>query len=271
MSGDPHETPPAERVRQFVERYHPRADEFVLYAHDDQQGRTPCDRWARKEHDWLDIYEGAERRALAHVNTVGGVVLFSLEAQHEGRSLAHELMRVSAEALPGAQLATEPANEGGMLAMLMRHQEATQRMALGNTEKLLRASIRIVESATKRASDAEKRAMEQFDVLATQRTADLRAQAELENQQANAALKRQVGTQLAALLPQAAGKILGKTVGPEVGAVVALKGFLETIRPEQMDALLRTLDPAQQAALLDLYRSMQPPEEQSDQAGEGVH
>lgn len=269
------EKPPAERVREFIERWHDRAEECVLFVLESDHGRSPVDRWETEKLDALDLYEEVERRALAHSNLLGGVHVYAVEARAADKPLAHELLRVSAE-VSGQHMATEPANEAGLLSMMMRHQEVTQRVALTNAEKLLRAAQRVVDGSTKRASDAEARAMKLFDQVAESRTNDLRVQAELENAQAMSAVKKQVGEQVAALLPQVGSKLAGKA-GLD-GTRMALRGFLGTIRREQMSAILGALEPAQQTALLDLYQSMAPPEEDpkkegksEEKSGEGVH
>jgi hypothetical protein len=149
---------------------------------------------------------------------------------------------------------TELPNEAGLISQMMRHTEASIRMALqGNAEVVRSLSQQLAESNRQ----VNKLASMQYTVLELQQTMlDRQAERDLAVRHADSEDKRkqQVFERLSMLFPILLKKITGE--GKSIEALLGedqISAVLEGLDQEQLTKMLTIFEPAQQAAFLSLY------------------
>lgn len=241
--------------------------------------RMACNRWdvGRDVDDaYKETFEQIEERALRQANALGGTHAFILEwyRQCEGerpRVEGHEVFRVSAETAPGGRFMSEPANEGGLVAQAMRHQETNQKHLSAMFDRAMHHMGRTLDRISERAEKAETRYVESMGVFLESIANKQAHEVELVKAQGNAEVKAQLAGRVATLIPAMAGRVM-EHFGKE-GFQVRLRGFFETLKPEQFGGILQQLQPEQQALLLEMAKPIIAElEEEKARAGkDGVH
>jgi len=149
---------------------------------------------------------------------------------------------------------TELPDEKGIVSQMMRHTEASFRMALSGMGEIVRGLSQQLADANRQNN---KLATMQFQVLELQQTMlDRQAERELaiQVQKADDDRKKQVFEKLAMLFP-----ILLKKMTGEGKSIEALLGeeqigtLLEGLSQDQVTSMLGMFEPAQHAAFLALY------------------
>lgn len=228
--------------------------------------RVQCQVWQGPFRDPTETYEEIEERALRQANTLGGTHVFWVEALGIGdRAIASEVFRVTAEILPsGVNASSEPANEGGHYAQMMRHNEgyfrnsiASQREVTQGFKMLQTQTLQVLSTLTNRLNSVETRYGEQMmqvsQVIAGEREAEREALAETNRQ----AFRADMAKRATALLPEAIAAITGKRPeGAAAAAALSVKGLFATLTEKQVGTILAVLQPEQQAALLGLLKRL---------------
>lgn len=157
-------------------------------------------------------------------------------------------------AVPGPSI--EAPTEQGLLGMLMRHQEATMRLAATGQAELLASYQRLLEERDRRISELEERELsvrQQLGALAeNQASIEVAQLRELKKEERT----DRVMETLMPLLPTVAGAALGK-VAPDAGAAIELASIdalVLGINPKQLEALQATLEPAQAIAIMQAWK-----------------
>lgn len=222
--------------------------------------RTLCARWPGpiNVENQAEVLEQIEERALRQANVLGGSHAFHLEAvDAQKQILMTEVFRVSAESLPGAtgMLATEPANEAGAFAQLMRHNEVLFRLS---TDAWRGANYVVAEQLRRQDAQLQAFELERANMLRIERetyTERMQHERDMAKQKRNAELQDQVFKQLQAIAPEVLALIREKKVGDVEGAAaVGFKGLVETLRPDQMTKIFDALEPGQQVTLMNAIK-----------------
>lgn len=229
---------------------------WVLYALDHLHQRHRVGQY--KGEFLQDVLEEVEARSLAQANAMGGRHAFELLAHNEaGEVLATEVFSVTAETLPGASgVGVEPANEGGLVAQSMRHNEALMRTSVAASDKTYRHLERALDSATKRAETAESKMLEMMATLQGVVLADHERQLDLKRAEAKADAMRALSNQVSAVLPDVAGAMVGKLRGSSAQAALTARALFESLRAEQLEALQHVLSPDQLKRVVVLMKAL---------------
>jgi hypothetical protein len=190
---------------------------------------------------------------------LGGMQRYLLVALEGERQVARLTLRQHGQAEPvnGEPVDSEPPTDKGLLAQLMRHNEVQA--------KIFAASMGEIVSSMQETINRQKAAVEQADELrldALTLVEDLisrRHERELETHKAEDArrMKAELLSRLSVLIPVVANKLTGDTVFPETvkPIVLMLNGLMESLGPDQFEALKRVLTPEQMHVLSEIIRA----------------
>lgn len=264
----------ASEVEQLIRLQQRAAFGAKLYTVGLDGVRTLCLAWPGPFEDVNDLIEQVEARALRQANALGGVHAFQLElVDSAGAALGTEFFRVSAEAFSdGRSIVSEPANEGGLVAQMMRHTEAIMRTGVTGNEKTLQAAHKMLEQTSKRAEFAEGKFLDMLTVVHNLMVGERETQVELVKATARAKATEQIGAKIAGLIPQLSAAFLSGHAGPTGGAHAAAllaKDLFSSITREQLQGILGPLRPEQQAAFFSLMKVLAA-EHEKDRAAESA-
>lgn len=205
---------------------------------------------------------------------LGGVQSYVVQAyfKEEEKPLARYTFKVQGadEDEEGSQMSSEPPNRVGITSQLMRHQEAIFRTAvMGQSQvigTLMRQNATLSELVEKFMADR----VQTIDVLESLLSKKQERELEIKRAEAKQAMLSDAFDKVMTLAPIVVAKIAGKGVvpGAESPLEVQIKGLLETITPDQFEALTGTLKPEQQMALAEIYTGLQEAEKKRAEAKE---
>lgn len=248
----------ASEIQTLIERV-PAWCKATLYALGQDLTRQPCQTWLSGTLERAELLEQIEEVALRRANVLGGNHAFLVELCDDGGTvLASEVFRVSAEVLPnGVSIAHEPANEGGLLAQLMRHNEANARTGVLQFQATSKATLEALNTISKHSQTVESKFTElmmrmQQLVLGEAETRVAIAREEGKQRSYNI-LAEKVG----AVLPEVLGSMAGKLSGtPGAAAAIKAKGAFDTLTPQQLEHIMQVLDMPQKIALVGLLKTL---------------
>ncbi len=229
--------------------------------------RALCLRWPGPFDDPLELLEQVEERALRQANSLGGVQAFQFEMyDNGGNALGSECFRLSAEAFSGDRsLLSEPANEGGVLAQVMRQNEAllrTQALTLKETtvswRQNLDAAHRMVEAVGRRAEFSETKYLEGLQVLQKVLTGESEHAVAMKKAEGNAKAKELLAERVAGLLPMVAGAFVqnGPAKSAAHATLIGAKNLFTSLSQAQIQAFLDLLSPEQRAQVYVMFESV---------------
>lgn len=239
--------------------------------------RTLCKLWQGPFEDMRDLHEEVEERALRQANTLGGVHNFLFEVYDAGGgSLGTEVFRVGAEALEGERsMLSEPANEGGVVAQLMRQNEALVRTGVYERKEMTHAFKEVQQAMGKllslshgRAEYAEGKYLEAMQVFQQAIVGEQKHTLELERARGNADAKRQLAEKVSNYIPYVLGAFVknGPLKNASQATAIGVKNLFESLKQEQIEAILGLMTPEQQRALFTVFQSAAEAEGPSDPA-----
>ena len=260
----------ASEVERLLATHGEDADRIVLTYTASDGTRVPCQRW-EAPIDPVEALEQIEERALRQANTLGGSHVFWCELfDKNGRPIASEVFRVTAELMPlGASSSAEPANEGGHLAQMMRHNEGHFRLAIQSSRETAQIQSKLQDQALKmttalanRLEAVESRYAKAMETVSVIITGEREAEIEAAKAAASAKLKADFGSRIMGLLPEAVAAIAGrKPEGAAAAAAIGAKGLFSSLNQEQLVAIMGVLKPEQQAAVMGLMKRLAAEEE----------
>lgn len=251
----------AQQPTEFIERkIGEGAAAFALYCVLPEGTQSLMDRFPVKM-GFFELRDRVEERCERHARLGSTVGTFAVEAIDEGgKSLGFEVFRVSAN-VPGSKVVlSEPANEVGLLAQLMRHNEFHQRTMASTTATILDWQAKMLDEAKKEAQGANDMRLKMFEVM--EALADKRHERDLarEEQSSRLKLKQDALEKVMSLGSLVAGHIAPQLAPPEkaqeFGLAVAAIRIFETLTPDQLRAILGLLGPEQQALVLRAMQTM---------------
>lgn len=263
----------AQELERLMGRVASTWRKVTLYALAQNLTRQTLQTW-EPPIEGAELLEQIEDRALRQANVLGGSHAFLVETlDDKDHVMGSEVFRVSAELLPnGVSIAHEPANEGGLLAQMMRHLEAQTRTGVLSFEKTSNATLRALESVGKHASQIEDRYVSLINRMQDVVLGEHQARVELAREEASAKTKHMFAERLAGILPEVIGSFTGKVSGtPGAAAAVKAKAAFETLRPEQLETIMSCLDMPQKIAIMGLLKSLAEDAEKHQGAPDGKH
>lgn len=213
-----------------------------------------------------EIRDEIETRSARHASLGPSLANFIVKVlDSKGAPMGFDSFRVSAQIAAGrSALMSEPANEGGVTAMLMRHTEAMTRLVTSNMDRTMHHQNERLAAAERRASVYEENHFRMLELV--QDLEDRKAARDRESRKldANIQFKADAFEKVKSLSSVVLDAVVGKTPqGAQAAAVLLAKEVFSTIRPEQLTALLASLDQDQQLKVLTLYKRLAAEEEEA--------
>jgi len=204
-----------------------------------------------------DIRDEIEQRSSRHAALGPSLANFVVKVLDErGSALGFDTFRVAASVAAGRnQLMSEPANEAGITAQLMRHNEVIMRTLTANLDRIMHHQNERLAASDRRASaheDTYLRTMELFHDLEDRQAARLREGRKLDS---SLKLKQQAGEKLLSLGSVVLDGVLGRAPqGAPAAAALLAREVFGSIKSEQLQTILGVLDQEQQIKLLAAYK-----------------
>lgn len=214
-----------------------------------------------------ELWGSAQDDADGHLGTTTYVVVAYQGVRMGERSPMFRLRSQEASLEGGGVLSeTEAANPTGLLAQLMRHNEAKDRQLVIAMEILSRQSTSIIDRQATQIEHYDKRHWDNVE-LAEKMMLD-RDNNALEHRKQNNLEKRQEETikMLKPLVPLVMSKIKGLSPAQKAGAQSdVLKALMSNVTPDQMEKIAEILGP-QSLALAELYLDSRKDEFENEQS-----
>lgn len=251
----------AQAVEKLVRGPGSGAAKLRLYAIAVDSSRTLLQEWLGPFDTataQTQALEELEERALRHANVLGGSHAFYLDVRAPGdEPLGCEVFRVSAETLPGAALATEPANEAGLVGQAQRHAETFFKMATEAWRGAMVAMGGTLDDHRRELKELRAERSEMFAVVKASVLEEHQRELELKKLAGRQELAKRLASTVEAVLPDVAAGIVHKVAkSPAAAAALDVRGLVSTLRPEQLAKILETLDPEQRLLMINAMKHL---------------
>jgi hypothetical protein len=250
-------------VPDLVQRYAATRPRWVLYEFTVSGALKPIDKWETPE-DPADLIDAIEARAKRYASFAGGGQAIAFELQvvevidGEDRIAATEQWRCSPEILPGGHSLTELPNEAGLVSAAMRHAEGFFRASMVGMRAQGQAQADLIERMSKALDRAQSINMRAYAALEAASSGQHMRDLEIRRFESDAKRKDQLGEKIGNMLPLV-GHAITKRLQPSAttaSAAILARSLFESLRPEQLDAILSQLDGEQRAQVLTFYREL---------------
>lgn len=202
-------------------------------------------------------------RAQSDASGMGpGVHRYVLQARAEGKDLARCAFRMAASDDEfGEGAGDEPPTLRGIVQQQMRHNEALARIMTMGVQAQLNQNARVMENQNAQITKLIEQRQKDAEVIEAARSQEHEREMQLLITSGNEERKGKIFEQFNALLPILMNRVAGAQLLTPTQKN-ALKGFVDTLGPEQLEKIRSTLDPAQQVALLHMIKALQDEEKQ---------
>lgn len=153
---------------------------------------------------------------------------------------------------------SEPANQKGLLAQMMRHTEATHRISAASTGHVIAMQNKIISRQAEQIEQLTGKHIELVETLE-----ELKSERhDRELAAAESMLKQEsykdITQKILMLMPIVANKFAGKKLLPEktTSGEQMVKSLMDSIKPNQMGQIQDVFTPEQQMLLLQIYENM---------------
>lgn len=206
-----------------------------------------------------EICDGLELKAKTYANTVGGNQAFQIVAYDDNeREMGCDVFRLQAEhALGPAGLATEPANEGGLVQQSMRHTEAFARTMLQQQAQTDKVQTRMLEKVLERNEQLEARVLGAIELMGKLARDDNAQAIEMYKAKVSAESKHEITRKLSAAIPIAMDAVAQKYGGKALSDATltnSVKEVFEGLNAGQINALLGILDEQQRLQIMAVMK-----------------
>lgn len=199
-----------------------------------------------------EIQEHADRDG-RHLR--GPVLYVLLAYREEGAYFARIFVSARGKDVGDRVLETESPTVEGVTSQLMRHTEASARIAVGQTSAIILQYQKMLESAYARIAQLEARqskVMELYESLT-----GMEHERQLETMRVRASDKRTefFKEKLDLIAPVLVNKVLAAKGGPSpsIFGEEMVRQLLKSLKPGQIEHIMGSLEPAQVAILSELY------------------
>jgi hypothetical protein len=151
---------------------------------------------------------------------------------------------------------TEMPNASGIVSQMMRHSEASARIALGQTLEIVEHYKSINRERNERVNVLEEKHMQVIELF--EKLISLQHDRDLETMRERRADKKHdfVREKLDMLTPVLMSKVLGAHDPKGSGSLMGeelLRQFLKSLKPEQLRAIWSSLSPEQAVTMIEIY------------------
>jgi hypothetical protein len=151
---------------------------------------------------------------------------------------------------------TEMADPRGIVAMMMRHSEASARIALGQTLEIVEHYKSIGKEQAERVASLEERQAENIRLferlMSLQHERDMDKMREQRKDEGRAFVRQKIDLIAPVLLSKVLSAGMPKGQGSVVGEEL-LRQFLKSLQPAQVQAIIGALGPEQIVSMVELY------------------
>jgi len=231
-----------------------------LFSLDANQSTSIIDTWAIGGNEQNDIavqeiVEQVKLEAQNFADVIGGNQTFMITVRGEHDFVANTYFKmIGLRAEDG--IGSEPANQKGVLAQLMRHNQ--QLMSMNNMA--MSQAFRHLTSMNERLSDRnetlEQHRIDMYDVLEDLTTRKHEREIEANTAIENSELKRKAFEQFLPLLPLVLNKIAGVEGGGDSAMGNTLLTFFESLDDKQRQEIQDSLSQEQQIVLMSLWQEV---------------
>lgn len=216
---------------------------------------------------------------------LGGVNRYFLRASFaQGRTSRSSVFRVAARDDADGELAgSEPATVEGLMAQLMRHNEALTRSVVQLSSSTSGSQAEIIARMSETAMRHERERVRQIELTEELLSRKHERSIELAREERKSKNAERLMSGVAPFVPIVGAKLLTGGKIPAVAGKAAIGEFLRGIKPAQMMKIFEVLDAPQAAALLELTKHIELDDdkkeddrgregnESDDRAGAGFH
>jgi hypothetical protein len=205
-----------------------------------------------------------------------GPTLFALFSFRAGCSDIHVdrmLQRIDGSAGGGSALfgETEASDARGIVSMMMRHTEASARIALGQTLEIVEHYKSISKERGERVAALEEKQTDNFklfeQLLSLQHERDLDALREKRRDKQHEFLREKISLIAPVILSKIVSAGMAQGQGTLMGEEL-LRQFLKSLSADQAQAIVAALGPDQVVTMVELYERYREREEGGPRAGE---
>lgn len=200
------------------------------------------------------------------VEGTGGLQRYNLQALDEsGKVIARLPVRYSSVRTEGemdGELDSEPNNKDGLLAQLMRHNEANSRISNAAMVQLFGMMTRHAEQLAERCEALTSRHVEMLDTVEELAGAKHEREMEMESARSSSETKTRLARQAEVLLPALAKRFAGVDIAPSMNPeVIEQREFIGSLTEDDITKMSSVLDPDKVMRLLSMIQSQQAREE----------
>ncbi len=158
--------------------------------------------------------------------------------------------------LGGSELDSEPNNKDGLLAQLMRHNEATNRISSATFVQLFGMMSRHAEQLAERCEALTTRHVEMLDTIEEVTSAKHEREIEMEGARSSSETKNRLARQAEVLIPALAKRFAGVDISPSNNPeVIEQRAFIDSLTEEQIMKMEGVLEQDQIMRLLSMVQS----------------
>jgi len=209
------------------------------------------------EPDRAELARQMVDAALADVASLGGVQRYVVLAYrpNDARSAGRYTLRVRSDDeldIAGVEESEPPTSEG-LVAQTMRHHEVMYRQATQTIQAIVGDLRDALRDSRARCESLEKRHFDVVELLERLHTED--ASRRLLERESSTRMDREQAAfdKVMLLAPTVLNRIAGGKVLPAPDmSEIALAAFFESLKPEQFEAITKTLEPPQLAAIFSM-------------------
>lgn len=151
-------------------------------------------------------------------------------------------------------LDSEKPDSKGLASQAMRHAEAMMKMLIASTGHTIQMQRGVIESQQDRMNAMEQRYWDCVETMETLAGQKHERELEMKKEETKQRITEEVAEKSMLLLPAVVNKITGKQTMPEKisPAEMMVRGLMETMSEEQVQALAKILTPEQQIVVFQL-------------------
>jgi len=255
-----------DKLVRFLRKQQERdAKPFLALRHGSSAGKgSPVSTWGSVEWGGMTAEEAASRVENAAQEDADGLqggkqryVLVAMDGERALERCTFTMLGDDDMDNDASSITSERADAGGFAAQAMKHNEVIMRIALSGFEATQRANLGTIHALARRNEQ-----MEEKHIVLIQLTEDLlsqRAERELAQLAVVNKERRLDATfdKFALLLPAVANKLMGKNILPAstTPAEEQIVAFMESMTPQQFEAMTKVFRPEQQVAMMSMYET----------------
>lgn len=147
---------------------------------------------------------------------------------------------------------SEPKNQTGILAQAMRHTEASMKLAVGSSGNVMAMQNRIITRQAEQIETLTEKHIELMTLIEELQSHRHERDLEIRSAETKQNVMEEGARKVMALLPVAVNKLIGAKTMEENSSLgeIMMSGFVETLRPEQLNNIMNTLDPQQKIMMI---------------------